>query len=277
MGRAPVSEPVAVRRARRSPNARRRKVDDQHGCGTHRSHAARNLRHASRPPPLPHRNLYRPQAGGRHAHLHLQIPAERLLAHAEARQRVAADGAEGRHVGEARAVKKTDEQAGQMARHDLRRRQATRLTISQQARSQHEIGAAALDGCQHRRDHPRPVAAVAIDEEDDGAVRRGGGDARHHGAAVAPLRLDHDPCAGGSRALDCAILRPAVDDDDLADALSQHRGHARADRLLLVQAGDDGGDVQPLPLPILFQNGERAGVRGGRLLRRCTGHALTPC
>src|SRR5438128_1004937 len=61
--------------------------------------------------------------------------------------------------------------------------------------------------------------------------------------AVAPPRLDHDPCAGGSRALDRAILGAAVDDDDLAHALPQHRGHAGPNRLLLVQAGDDGSDI----------------------------------
>ena len=54
-----------------------------------------------------------------------------------------------------------------MARYDLRRRQATRLTISQQARSQDEIGTAALDGTQHRGDHFGPVAAVTVDEEED--------------------------------------------------------------------------------------------------------------
>ena len=34
-----------------------------------------------------------------------------------------------------------------------------------------------------------------------------------------------------------------MDDDDLSDALPQHRCHARADRLLLVQAGDDCSDI----------------------------------
>ena len=92
-------------------------------------------------------------------------------------------------------------------------------------------------------DHLGPIAAVAVDEEDDGAVRRHRGDPGHHCAAIAPSRLDHDPRAGGSRALDRAILGPTVDDNDLAHALPQHCGHARADCLLLVQAGNHRADV----------------------------------
>ena len=206
VGSSPVSEPVAARRVCRSPSARRRKVE----TSTAAARTAATLPETFDTPPARRRcptgtsSVRRP--GGRHASASPGSSRTCSSRHAEALQRIAADGAEGRHVGEARAVKKADEQAGQMPRHDLRRRQAARLTVSGQARSQHEVGTAALDGVQHRQDHLGPIAAVAVDEEDDGVVRRDGGDARHHGAAIAPSRLDHDPRTGSSRALDRAIL-----------------------------------------------------------------------
>ena len=109
--------------------------------------------------------MRKPRGGG--AHLHLQVPAEGLLAHAEAFERVAPDGAERRHVREAHAVAQADQKPGEMAGEDLGRRQAARLARAAQARAQHEVGLAPLDGREHGRDHLGPVAAVAVDEEHD--------------------------------------------------------------------------------------------------------------
>ena len=111
--------------------------------------------------------------GGRGPHLHLEVPAVGLLAHAEAVERVAPDRAERRHVGEAHAVA----QRGSAGRRDARPGSAAgaRLPGSRapaQARAEHEVGAAPLDRREHGRDHLRPVAAVAVDEEHDGRAGR---------------------------------------------------------------------------------------------------------
>ena len=43
--------------------------------------------------------LYNAQPRGGDAHLHLEVPAKRLLAHAEVIEHAASDGAERRHIG----------------------------------------------------------------------------------------------------------------------------------------------------------------------------------
>ena len=88
----------------------------------------------------------------------------------------------------------------------------------------------------------RPVAAVAVEEQQDFRVGPRGRDAGPDRAAIAAPRLDHDPRAGLPRPFGGAVARTAVDHDHLGDALRQHVAHHRADRLLLIEAWDDGGD-----------------------------------
>src|SRR5262245_50216989 len=52
---------------------------------------ARDLRNSADPAALTDWNLYDTQPGGRDAHLHLQVPAESCLAHAQVLEHVSAD------------------------------------------------------------------------------------------------------------------------------------------------------------------------------------------
>src|ERR1700751_4261279 len=59
---------------------------------------AGDLRMAGEAATMRHRKLEDPESGTRRPHLHLEVPAIGHLAHAEARQRIGADCAEGAHV-----------------------------------------------------------------------------------------------------------------------------------------------------------------------------------
>src|SRR5215475_7671068 len=210
---------------------------------------ARYLRHPTGAAALADGDLEGAQAGGGDPHLHLKVPTEGRLCHAEAIERVAADGPEGRHIGEARAIEKANEEPGKVAGDDLRGAEAARFALSAQPRAEDEIGSAARDWLDQCRDHVGAIAAIAVDEENDHAGRREVSEARKHGSPVAARRLDDDLGAGRSRALSRVITRLSVHDNDLAYAVGEHGCNARADRLFLVEARDDHADALHLEAP----------------------------
>jgi hypothetical protein len=96
------------------------------------------------------------------------------------------------------------------------------------------------------RDHLRPIAAVAIEKDQDlcPILDRCGG-TPGAGAAVAALAFHEDPGAGGTGYGNRAVAAAAIDDDDLVDPLARYRRNDRADRPFFVEHRDDRGDARP--------------------------------
>lgn len=125
---------------------------------------------------------------------------------------------------------------------NLLRRQASRISLAPYSRPEYEVGLARLDRCDQGRDELCGIASVTVEKDDDLYVLAQGSESRLDGAPVATPRFDDHPRAGRN----CTFRRPicggAVDDNHLCDALGQHGGDDRADRVLLVKTGDDGGN-----------------------------------
>src|SRR5262249_34588805 len=107
-----------------------------------------------------------------------------------------------------------------------------------EARTEHEIRAVLENWREHRRNHLRPVATVAIKEQEDVGSWINHGKARHHRAAIASPCLKRHAGTRVSCALRGAVARASVDDDDLANALTANRFDDGADRGFLVEAGN---------------------------------------
>ena len=222
--------------------ARRRKVATSTLRGTGgRDEVARHLGNAAGALSLAHRDLDDAQPGRRGPHLHLEVPAKCLLLHTEAVEHITADRAEGRHIREAHAVAQAEQEPGEGAGNDLRRRQAALLARAEQARSEHEIRLPVQDRRENVGDHLRAVATVTVDEKDDIAGRRQRPNPRQQGPAVATTPLDDYAGSRGRRVRDRTVRGAAIDHDHLADIVPAHCGHARRDGRFLVQAGDDDG------------------------------------
>jgi hypothetical protein len=126
----------------------------------------------------------------------------------------------------------------------LRDGQAARLALATQSRAVDKNRAALRDWADEVRDELGPVAAVAVEEQDDCGPRVRRRYAAPDGSAVAPARLDHHAGAGGLRPFGRAVARAAIHHDHLRDAPAEDVAHDGADRVLLVEAGNDGGDEQ---------------------------------
>src|SRR6185312_14635609 len=150
--------------------------------------APRDLGCAAEPPTISDGYLKDPQARTGGAHLHFEIPAIGHFAHAEPVERSAPDRAKGAHVGISNAVKKPGQRTRRVSRRDLQRIHAAGLTFAPGSRADHKIMGARKNWSEQFRHEFGPVAAVAIEKDDDVRVARrlGAGGA---GAAVAPLPL----------------------------------------------------------------------------------------
>src|SRR5262249_21162230 len=149
---------------------------------------------------------------------------------------------EGTHVGEVRAIEKAEEQAREPSGDELRRVHAAGLAPAPDPRADDEILLAGKDGRDQAGYELGAIAAVAVEEHDDLAVAMDVVHSRLAGPAIAALRLVNHPRAGGLSALGGAVAAAIVHDHDLADRLAQHGADDLADRLLLVQGGDDHRD-----------------------------------
>src|SRR6516164_8616991 len=101
--------------------------------------AAGNLRHAADATAMIHRDLENAQFGAGRPHLHFEVPTIGHLAHAEPKQRLAADRTKRAHVGKTSAVKQTQREAGSVAGNDLMRVHTAGFTAAAGARTNNEI------------------------------------------------------------------------------------------------------------------------------------------
>src|SRR5438874_11321546 len=79
------------------------------------------------------------QAVARGFHLHLQIPAVGLLAHAEPSERITTNGTKRRHLRITNPVEQSQNQSTESPRKDLLEIQAARFALSARSRADHEI------------------------------------------------------------------------------------------------------------------------------------------
>src|SRR5262249_56741482 len=105
--------------------------------------------------------------GASGAHLHLDIPAVALLAHAEREQRIAPDRTERAHVGVAHAIEQPHAPAGQVTRRELVPGDAAGLAPAACARSDDKVANAGTDRLDQGGDRLRIVGTVAVHEYDD--------------------------------------------------------------------------------------------------------------
>src|SRR5690242_16596774 len=193
--------------------ARKREGDTQR-CVQGPRNRTRHLGTTTEAAAMCNRQLEKAQPSPGRAHLHLEVPAVSHLAHAELLESLATDGTKCAHVGKTDPVEQAHEPARAVPGRDLQRVHAAGLAFAARPRAEHEVVGAGKNRRQQRRHELGPVAAVAVDEYDDGAVTRGTR-ARCTGAAIATLPFDEDLSARSTRTLDGAILAAAVDHDDL--------------------------------------------------------------
>src|SRR4029077_6929035 len=188
-------------------HARKGEADAQRGLERPLD-GARYLGSASPTASMRDRHLEDAQPGTSCAHLHLEVPAVSHLAHAELFEGLAADGAEGAHVGIGNAVEQARQRAGTVSSRDLQRVHSAGLALVTGARADHEVVRAGQDWREQRRHELGLITAIAVEEYDDAAVTRGPG-ARGAGAAVAALPFYDDTRARIAGAFDGPILAVA--------------------------------------------------------------------
>src|SRR5207244_9808028 len=110
-----------------------------------RSNAAGKFGLPSGMPAMARWNLQDAEAVLRRLDLHLGGPAEIGVAHSNAVEGIAADGAKGAEVGEARPVEYAHQKCCQQVAELLLRSERAGLALAQHARAEHEIRLAALD------------------------------------------------------------------------------------------------------------------------------------
>ncbi len=134
-----------------------------------------------------------------------------------------------------------DEAAGEPVPEALLRRERAGAALAAHARAHDEIDLPRCDRVGERRHLLGLVAVVAVEEHDDvGRVQRLY--AGLAGRSVAALAFVHHAGAGALRSPRRAVVRAVVDDDDLVDPAG-NVGDDAADRLLLVEGGDDDADL----------------------------------
>ena len=245
---------------------------DQHPSrARRRDQVPRHLGDAAGAAALTDRHLHdaHPRGGG--SHLHFQVPAERFLAHAESLERVPPDGAKRRHIREARPVAQAGSEIPRGARQGSEPAPGCPGSRGPRRREPSTKSACVLlDGRENGRDHLGPVAAVAVDEEDDIGGRG---------------RWRQCPTAGPGRSRDAARRRRERPQQTPARRCGPsirhrprsprpHRARARAathgaDRRLLVEAGDDDGDARAVESSFRARTRHQAtGSSAARSLRR---------
>src|ERR1700756_577665 len=120
------------------------------------------------------------------------------------------------------------------------------LAYSSGARADHKVEFSVEDRLDQARDRLRPVAAVAIEKNQDLGLALG----RHchtpgTGPAIATLLLDDDSGPRRAGYGDRAVAAAAINDDDLVHPLPRDRGNHRPDRSFLLKDRDNRGDAGP--------------------------------
>src|ERR1051325_9981644 len=178
------------------------------------------------------------QSGARRPHLHFKVPPISVFAHREAHKRVATDRPEWAHIGVVDAVEQPHRPPDDPAGQELMRGHAARLPLPAAARPDHEIIAAVGDRLDEKRDQLGAVAAVAIEKNDNVAIR-GGLSAGPACTPVAAFAQADDLRTRRSRALGSAIGTAAISDNDVVDHFSWHGGKDTSDRVLFIECRND--------------------------------------
>src|SRR2546425_3606795 len=158
--------------------------DNLCGCEKAAANAAGNFGLPSATPAMARRNLQDAEAVLRRLDLHLSGPAEIGVAHSNAVEGIAADGAKGAEVCEARPIEYAHQKCCQQVAELLLRSERAGLTLAQHARAEHEIRLAALDRGDQARQLGGVVAAVGVHEGNDVRLRS---DGRNPGQTRLPI------------------------------------------------------------------------------------------
>src|ERR1051326_1721580 len=196
--------------------------------------AARNLGGPAGAAAMRDRHFEDAQSGARGPHLHFNVPPIAVFPHREAHQRVAADRPERAHIGVADAVEQPHRPPDDPAGEELMGGHAAPLPLPTAARADHKIIAALGDRLDEKRDQLGAVAAVAIEKNDDVAIR-GGLSAGPAGAPVATFAQADDLRTLRPRALDGAVGTAAISDNDVVDNFPRHGGKHAPDRVLFIE------------------------------------------
>src|ERR1700692_2804416 len=145
---------------------------------------AGDLAHTGEAAAVADRNLTDAEAVGGGFDLHREVPAVGELVHAELFEGVAADGAEGAHVGVADAVREAQQPADQMSGEDLGGEHGPGFAVPEDAAAEDEVGLIGKDGGEEAGQIGGVVGAVAIHEDEDGGFRSGGLRAGETGGTV---------------------------------------------------------------------------------------------
>src|SRR6516165_9721440 len=126
-----------------------------------------DLRTTGQAPAVGHRKLDDPEPRAGRPHLHFEVPAVSHLTHAEPRQRIGADCPERAHIGIPHSTDEADGGADQTAGEQLVRSHAAFFVQPAGPRADHEVEFAVEDRLHQCRDHLRPIAAIAIEKDQD--------------------------------------------------------------------------------------------------------------
>jgi len=158
--------------------------------------------------------------------LHFDGPAVGGVAHLQAIEGWAADGAEGAEVGVAHAEKQAHESGGEPVAKGLGRGEGTGTASRFGAGAEDEVRGAVENGPEQAREVPRVVAPVGVEEDDDFAFGGESGDSREASLAVATAGFVDDTGAAFGSDAGGGVGRTVVYDKEfgLVDARGGQRG-----------------------------------------------------
>src|SRR6202030_619744 len=140
------------------------------------------------------------------------------LAHAELKERVTPDRAQGAHVGIALAIKQPDQRADGAASDKLMPAHAAGLALAAGARGDDEVASPLLDRRDQHSDRCGIVGAVAVPEHENISI--GGLRAGETSESIAAADRDHLR-ARRARARARAVAAAAIGDDDAIDNITR--------------------------------------------------------
>src|SRR5256885_6024350 len=204
---------------------------------------AGNFRFATSAPAMIYGNFEDPKLGARGFHLHLQIPAVCLLAHAEPFKRVSPDRAKRAHIGIADAIQNRHHPSGEAPCENLLNVHATWFALPARTRSDDEIICASRDWIGELLHKLGTIAAIAVEKNHDvGSILQAG----NSGRTCAPVsaRSFHNASPGFTSAFSCSIRAAVVDNDNIGGNLCcRDFTHNAGDRLFFIERWNDDRDA----------------------------------
>ena len=162
-----------------------------------------------------HRDFKNAQPGARGFHLHFQIPAVGLFAHAELLQRSAPNRAKWTHVGVTNVVQDRHQPPGNSAGNNLLEIHAPLFAPTARARADHEIILFRDNWIDKLVHELWAITAITVEKNDDLGFRA---QPRHSGSARAPIsaRRFHNASASLASAIGGLIGAAVIDYDDVS-------------------------------------------------------------